>query len=294
MHFSPLLSQPPGSTGPCGGAQWLPAAKETCRRVRKWRNAERRGQPRPAALPPPVPERSAVQCRAVLCSAVLCCASPRRAVSAAPCRPQPSRSPSTAPDESAGPAACLPPSRPEPRTAALSPVPAPPPRPHRRGFRSCTVSIAPRDGRSLPASLTPPSPPRAASARRRKLPPRTAPRGPGWRAPAICGAPATRSSAAGSTGRPRSCTAARWRCWRTQVLRGRAGRGRAHRTAPHRCVPRRGSRRRGAQRAAGQPRRLPAAGRRLPGLRRRLLQVSASSWAPLRRKIDRSPGADGH
>lgn len=237
MHSSPLLSQPPGSTGPCGGAQWLPAAKETCRRVRKWRNAERRGQPRPAALPPPVPERSAVQCRAVLCSAVLCCASPRRAVSAAPRRPQPSRSPSTAPDESAGPAACLPaslpPSRPEPRTAALSPVPAPPPRPHRRGFRSCTVSIAPRDGRSLPASLTPPSPPRAASARRRKLPPRTAPRGPGWRAPAICGAPATRSSAAGSTGRPRSCTAARWRCWRTQVLRGRAGRGRARLTAPH-------------------------------------------------------------
>lgn len=177
--------------------------------------------------------RAGAERRAVPCSAVLCCASPCRAVSAAPRRPQPSRSPSTAPDESAGPAACLPPSRPEPRTAALSPVPAPPPRPHRRGFRSCTVSIAPRDGRSLPASLTPPSPPRAASARRRKLPPRTAPRGPGWRAPAICGAPATRSSAAGSTGRPRSCTAARWRCWRTQVLRGRAGRGRAHRTAPH-------------------------------------------------------------
>ena len=76
---------------------------------------------------------------------------------------------------------------------------------------------------------------------------------------------------------------------------GGAGRGGAGLAAPHRCcVPRRRSRRRGAQRAAGQPRRLPAAGRRLPGLRRRLLRVSESFWSPLQRKIDRSPGADGH
>lgn len=203
----------------------MPASQEVAKRRAQGAAASRSATAARAGA-----ERRAVPCCAVQRRAVLCLAAPcrfRRAV------PSPAL---TQPEHSTGRERRprrLRPARPEPRTAARSPVPAPPPRPHRRGFRSCTVSIAPRDGRSLPASLTPPSPPRAASARRRKLPPRTAPRGPGWRAPAICGAPATRSSAAGSTGRPRSCTAARWRCWRTQVLRGRAGRGRARLTAPH-------------------------------------------------------------
>lgn len=301
MHSSPLLSQPPGSTGPCGGAQWLPAAKETCRRVRKWRNAERRGQPRPAALPPPVPERSAVQCRAVLCSAVLCCASPRRAVSAAPRRPQPSRSPSTAPDESAGPAACLPaclpPSlppgapdrRPQPRPG--TPAPSSPPRvPQLHRLHSAA-------GRPLPARFSHSS---IAAPRRFRPPPEVAaPHSPAR--PGMESAGDLRRAGNEEFRRGQYGAAAELYSRALAVLEdagtagpGGAGPGSPHRTAPHRCVPRRGSRRRGAQRAAGQPRRLPAAGRRLPGLRRRLLQVSASSWAPLRRKIDRSPGADGH
>lgn len=208
----------------------MPASQEVAKRRAQGAAASRSATAARAGA-----ERRAVPCCAVQRRAVLCLAVPFPPLPAVP-SPHAARAQRLTRAPAPPPAclpACLPPSRPEPRTAALSPVPAPPPRPHRRGFRSCTVSIAPRDGRSLPASLTPPSPPRAASARRRKLPPRTAPRGPGWRAPAICGAPATRSSAAGSTGRPRSCTAARWRCWRTQVLRGRAGRGRARLTAPH-------------------------------------------------------------
>ena len=161
MHFSPLFI---ARRSP--GAQWLPAAEETCRRVRKWRNAERRRQPLPAALPPPVPYRT-VPCRAVPCH-VLCCAVPLPPLPAAP-SPHAARA-----QHRTRPPAPLPPARPEPRTADPQPQPRPgspapssPPRvPQLHRLHSAA------DGRSLPAARRPHS--SIAAPRRFRPPPEVA------------------------------------------------------------------------------------------------------------------------
>lgn len=115
--------------------------------------------------------------------------------------------------------------RPPPETSGERP---PPPRPREgRGLASCPP---PRRSRGAWSGQAPPHPEGRGLAGAR-LPPAPAGAAARWRrraAPSPCARPATRSSAAGSTGRPPRSTPARWRCWRPQVRRvpGRGGGGR--------------------------------------------------------------------
>lgn len=193
----------------------------------------------------------------------------------------------------------------EPPTGAPSPPvpPSPPPRPYRRGFRSCTPSMAPR-GRPLPHRLPPASmaAPPPLPLRRRKAPGLSPAPAPSLRALLPLHGPGfTPGMAAGGS----SASALR-RAGNEEFRRGQYGpaaqlygralalledageegtgpgrgpggdrgvRGRSLSLSPS-GVPRRGGRRRGEERAARQPRRLPPQGGRLPPLRRRLLRVS--------------------